>query len=142
MNRTRSAVAVSLLAIAAGCGGGASPSNQSATSLNVQENQPAASSNMLEPTGNGQAEAMPVGTSEAKTPAAEAANETDAPAAPANEKARNTAEPAARQAAVKPKEAQPPAQRNQAIARPAPRPTSSQGPKETCTPEHREMGHC
>lgn len=80
-------------------------------------------------------EAMTTGSSPAAT---------STPANPAREPSRYSAAPTARQSNTAPKvtPAPRPAQRDQATPRRAPRPEPTPAPKATCTPEHREMGHC
>jgi hypothetical protein len=65
------------------------------------------------------------------------------PAEPVKETARNSAAPAPRQpdAALKAPPAPRPAPRDRATP-PTPSPDPAPPPKGTCTPEHREMGHC
>jgi hypothetical protein len=112
----RSAVAVSLLALATACGGGAFKNEQNTAPANIQP-----------PAGEVGTEAMPTAAT---------------PSLPAAERSPDSAAPVAREVRVAPKAppAQRPAQRNQATPRGAPKPTFP--PTPTCPPEHREMDHC
>lgn len=140
----RTALAVSLLAMATACGGGSPANNQSTATTNVPGSQPAASANMMEPIGNGAAEALPDAALPPQAPPAANPADTTAPAAGPKEKSRGTPAPAARQPSPAPKAGPAPrtAPRNQAAARPAPTPEPAPARKATCTPEHRAMGHC
>lgn len=119
-NLAHAATAISLLALSTACGGGATTNNQTAPPT------------MQAPAGNAGNETMPAVIPPAAPATATNANASDSIVPPVRE-------PEPRLKAVP---VQRPAQRNTAMPRPAPTPAPSPDSAPTCTPEHREMGHC